>query len=97
MKYNDIFNIYLKHILNIFKYMFIMNDKHCIYIEVNYKLYLFLNKLHPIFLDTLWNKMELTSSSFVTKVQTFEMFLVAILDIQKNKKVTKLSHLKELW
>jgi hypothetical protein len=74
-----------------------MNDKHFIYIEGNYKLYSFLNKLHPIFLDTLWNKMELTSSSFVTKVQTFQRFLVAMLVIKKNKKVTKLSHLKELW
>jgi hypothetical protein len=26
-----------------------MYDKHFIYIEVNYKLYLFLNKLHPVF------------------------------------------------
>lgn len=29
--------------------MFIMNGKHFIYIEVNYKLYLFFNKLQPIF------------------------------------------------
>jgi hypothetical protein len=41
--------------------------------------------------------MELTSSSFVAKVQTFQMFLVAMLAIKKNQKVTKPSHLKELW
>ncbi len=65
--------------------MFIMYDKHFIYIEVNYKLYLFLNKLHPVyFLHTLWNKMEFTSSSFVAKVQTFQMFLVARLAIKKR-------------
>jgi len=74
--------------------MFIMNDKHFIYIEVNYKLCLFFNKLYSIFFctHTLWNKMELTSSSFVAKVQTFQMFLVAMLAIKKEKKVTKLSH-----
>jgi hypothetical protein len=41
--------------------------------------------------------MELTSSSFVAKVQTFQMFFIIMLAIQKNKKVTKLPHLKELW
>jgi hypothetical protein len=35
-----------------------MNNRHLIYIQVNYKNIYLYNKLQPILLHTIWNKME---------------------------------------